>query len=404
MRETGEILRVLEIPCERGHYPVYIGKENLEGCFKQVLDGFLHTKCALIVTDEHVKKAQSRRLEALVTLLSSKGITVEVMVLPPGEHTKSLSQLDLIWSKMTSLYMTRHDVIVTFGGGVIGDLSGFAAATYNRGTKWIQIPTTMLSQVDSSVGGKVAINRLEGKNLVGTFYSPDAVLIDIEVLKSLPKRQLVNGLVESIKCGYIKDQQLLCHIDKLSDALKDQLVSEMTDEIGDQSNFELDNQFSDGLMHQLLDIVEQSVRIKAHFVSEDEREGHIRAMLNFGHTLGHAIEAALNFEHYLHGEAVGLGMLFALEFGGCSSTTRGGCAEKLRERLERLGLPTTLAGSGIRVQDVVPYLIHDKKMSGDAVTFVFIDEAGTGVLEKVSLATVVEYIESGQADWLNGGV
>lgn len=424
-KETSSDDPSLWVSSERGQYPIFIGsrfvmKDEIWNSLFSITSGMAKI---LIVADENVIGFHSDFIDWFeeYAQLRYGSISVKVVKLPAGEKTKSLEYLDLLWSEMADFEMTRNDVLITVGGGVIGDLSGFAASTFNRGLRWVQVPTTLLSQVDSSVGGKVAINRESGKNLVGTFYSPNAVLIDTRFLRTLPLRQFSNGLAEVIKHAYIGDQSIFEVVEKVYGA--ETAGPGKGSDVGRSDHFEASAISNERYSKEdsILQLVEDcyleellltAVRVKVHVVEQDERENGIRAILNFGHTYAHGIEAALSFDHAYHGEAVGLGMLFAIAFGewlklqrdclsyGGIGTTSSELAKLawqseqvhlLRDRLKSVGLPTEVGVFGLQLMDAIPYICHDKKRTGDFISFVFVETEGCAKVEKTHLSTIEEF-------------
>ena len=320
----------LDLPA--GGYDIYLERGALE-CAGELLS--LDRK-VLIVTDSGVPAQYAQRVAAQCR--EAHVVTVEA-----GEGSKSFATLEALCRIMLQKGFTRTDCVVAVGGGVVGDLSGFVAASFMRGIDFYNIPTTVLSQVDSSIGGKVAINLAHVKNIVGAFYQPRAVIIDPEVLKTLPKRQVANGLAEALKMALTSDATL----------------------------FEL---FESGKALEEIDtVIERSLRIKKAVVEEDERETGLRRILNFGHTLGHGIEGAQGLSGLYHGECVALGMIPM-------------CAPDVRARLipvlQSLGLPTQIEGN---LEAMLDLASHDKKCEGDAVSVVTVDEVGKCRITKMPL-------------------
>ena len=269
-------MQTLHIQLEHRSYPIYIG----EGLLSQIklIESHLKQKHVAVVTNTTVAPLY---LDALLTLLKQNGIKAFPIILPDGEVYKNQETLNLIYDALLREKCERTTTLIALGGGVIGDMTGYAAATYLRGVPFIQIPTTLLSQVDSSVGGKTGINHSLGKNMIGAFYQPELVVCDLDVLQTLPNRELSAGLAEIIKYGPIADMTFLQWIENNLNALMSKDVS--------------------ALAYAVL----RSCEIKARVVGADEKEGGLRAILNFGHTFGHAIEAGLGYGVWLHGEAVG---------------------------------------------------------------------------------------------------
>jgi 3-dehydroquinate synthase len=289
--------------------------------------------------------------------LRRAGFTVTTIEVPAGERAKSLRQVASLYRAFLHHRMDRRSAVLALGGGVIGDLVGYAAATYLRGLPLIQVPTTLLAQVDSSVGGKVAVNLPEGKNLVGAFYQPSLVVSDTQTLKSLPLRELRAGLAEVVKHGMIADPELFAYLETHVDPI---LRAE------------------DG---PIAFIVARSCAIKAKVVEQDEREEGIRAILNFGHTVGHALEAYAGYRRLLHGEAVAIGMVIATML----SAKRGLCEKedlhRLRSLLERIGLPTT---SSANVASLLKTINYDKKVKNQMIHFVLTKGIGHATLATIS--------------------
>ena len=295
----------------------------------------------LVITDEGVPASYAKT----VAEQCREGY---VMTVPEGEGSKSFATLEAVQKKLLSLGFTRGDALVAVGGGVVGDLSGFSASIYMRGIDFYNIPTTVLSQVDSSVGGKTAVNLDSVKNIVGTFYQPKRVLIDPDTLRTLPARQISNGLSEAVKMSLTSDAELFSLF-----------------ESGDyMENIEL--------------IIERSVRTKAYVVENDEKESGLRRILNFGHTIGHGIESFEGLHGLYHGECVALGMIPM-------------CSEQVRERLipvlKTLNLPTRL---DFDRNAVVAAMAHDKKMGADTITVTEVEEIGEFVMKKVKLSEIAE--------------
>jgi len=318
-------------------------------------------RTAAIVTNDTVAPLFAARLEAT---LAAAGARVLRIVLPDGEAHKTWESLDRIFAPLLRAQADRRTVIVALGGGVVGDVAGFAAATYQRGIAHVQVPTTLLAQVDSSVGGKTAINHALGKNMVGAFHQPSMVLADIDTLATLPRREFAAGLAEVVKYGAIHDIAFLSWIEGNSDALlrRDANALEYA--------------------------VRRSCEIKASIVASDERESGARALLNFGHTFGHAIESAAGYGAILHGEAVAIGMVLAARFSAQQGRIGEGDAMRLSRVLERLGLP--IAPPKFASNVWLEYMGRDKKNEGGRITLILLDALGTGVVVKDSSARALE--------------
>jgi 3-dehydroquinate synthase len=305
--------------------------------------------------------------EEVVTNLVDQGWTTNIIEVPEGESSKSLSQAGQLYDHLLELNCDRKSVLVALGGGVIGDLVGFVAATYQRGISFIQVPTTLLSLVDSSVGGKTAINHPTAKNMIGVFYQPRLVLADLETLQTLSKKEYRAGLAEVVKYGVIADIKL----------------------------FEfLENNYQEilNLDHKLLThIVETSCAIKAGVVEKDERESHYRMILNFGHTFGHAIESLTDYSQFVHGEAVAIGMVLAAQLshsvGKCSEET----PKRLQSLLKKLGLPVDMPL--LNSSAVVESLYHDKKTMDHKIKFILVNEIGSiEIVDQVSEEEILKVL------------
>jgi 3-dehydroquinate synthase len=312
------------------------------------------TRRAMVVTNPAVNRLYGR---AVSTSLRRAGFHTSVLEVPGGEREKSLSQTARLYRAFLRHRMDRRSAVVALGGGVIGDLAGYAAATYLRGLPLIQVPTTLLAQVDSSVGGKVAVNLPEGKNLIGAFHQPSLVMADIGTLRSLPSRELRAGLAEVVKYGMIADPELFDYIDANLDAIL--RVEE----------------------EALAFLVARSCTIKAKVIEQDEREEGVRAILNFGHTVGHALEAAGGYRRLLHGEAISIGMVVATKL----SVMRGLCGEedlhRLRSLLARMGLPTSTRHNR---RTLIKTIGYDKKVKNNIIYFVLTKGIGHVTVTAIS--------------------
>lgn len=327
-------------------YDIVIGAALLDAA-GELISAFLNNPRAFIVTDETVA---GLHLETLERSLTAAGITPVTRTLPVGESTKSMAQLDALLGWLLGKGASRDDVLIAFGGGVIGDLTGLAAALMKRGMKFIQIPTTLLAQVDSSVGGKTAINTEHGKNLVGAFYQPALVLSDTDVLATLPEREKRAGFAEIIKYGLIDDAPFFDILEQNSAdvlALKSAAIT---------------------------DTIARSCQSKARIVALDEREGGVRALLNLGHTFGHTLEAANGFgPDLLHGEAVGTGMALAMRYSARLGLMSAQEATRVDAALQAAGLTTrieNLDGGPYRAEHLVELMKHDKKARAGRVPLI----------------------------------
>ena len=318
-------------------YPVLIGMGLLDRA-SEVLAPYLGGGRVVIVSDENVWAAQGPRL-------AGSGLDVEPVIVPAGEASKSWSSLAAVTERLLALGVERGEPILAFGGGMVGDLAGFAAAILKRGCPYVQIPTSLLAQVDSSVGGKTAINSPAGKNLIGAFHQPAAVLIDPSTLDSLPVRELRAGYAEVVKYGLIGDPGFFAWCEAQAAGLLP----------GDPA--------------ARLHAIESCVRAKAAIVAEDERETGRRALLNLGHTFGHAIEAEAGYSGgMLHGEAVAIGMALAFRFSAERGLCSGEEADRVRAHLEVAGLPTRLSRQDPAA--LIERMAGDKKRQGGRLPFI----------------------------------
>lgn len=304
----------------------------------------------LIITSKNIYDTYG---DDLMSAFSVLGIEPILHFIPQGEKYKNASELQKVYDILVEQKFPRDSAILAFGGGVIGDLAGYAAATYMRGIPFIQVPTTLLSQVDSSVGGKTAINHAKGKNLIGAFYQPKAVIIDTKVLATLPEREIRTGLAEIIKYGIIDDPELFSYLEQNVENL--QLFSENKKSIWKH-------------------IIEKSCSIKSKVVSVDEKESGLRAILNFGHTAGHAFESLTNYERYNHGEAIAIGMVVASEMAHKRGMIDSETFVKIESLIRSLGLDTTF--SKLETQQIIDKIKLDKKVQKGKVRFVLPKKLG----------------------------
>ena len=340
-------------------YPIHIGAGLLDDA--RLFDAHVRGRTAAVVTNETVAPLYAPRLEA--TLVTA-GARVLRIVLPDGEAHKTWRTLDALFEELLRAQADRATVLVALGGGVVGDIAGFAAATYQRGIAHLQVPTTLLAQVDSSVGGKTAINHPLGKNMIGAFHQPAMVVADIGALATLPAREFAAGLAEVVKYGAIFDASFLSWIEEHTDALA--------------------RRETGALAHA----VRRSCEIKALIVARDERESGVRALLNFGHTFGHAIESAAGYGSLLHGEAVAIGMALAAGLSVRLGRIAPSDAKRLIALLERLGLP--VAPPHFPVQTWLEYMGRDKKNVGGRITLILLDSLGSARVVKDAPTTELE--------------
>lgn len=336
-------LRTINVDLGKRSYPIAIGRGVLGGGYD--LKPYLAGPDCLIVSNETVAPLYLDKLKE-----NLGGSDVESIELPDGEAHKTMETATTVLDKLVASRANRDTTVVALGGGVVGDITGFAAACYMRGVAFIQVPTTLLAQVDSSVGGKTGVNHPQGKNLIGAFHQPRAVLIDIGTLDTLPDRQLKAGLAEVIKYGAIADKRFFTWLEDNMAALLDKDST------------------------ALAYAVKRSCEIKAEVVAEDEREAGRRAILNFGHTFGHAIEHCQGYGKWLHGEAVAAGMVMAAELSGIS----GRDLDRLRGLVDAAGLPSQPPAIGS--QAMLDAMGMDKKVLQKQLRFALLSELGSAVV------------------------
>lgn len=332
--KTSEIKKI-HVTLSEASYDICIGRNLLQN----VNDYFNLDRKVLIITDDHIP-------DNYVNTVKSNIKNSIIFKVPNGEENKNFDNYQQILKTLVENNFTRTDALLAIGGGMVGDLSGIVASTFMRGIDLYNIPTTLLSQVDSSIGGKTAIDFMHVKNIVGSFFQPKAVLIDVETLKSLPDRQIKNGLVESIKMASTFDKDFFDYLTTMPDIL---------------NNAE--------------EIIYKSLLLKKDVVEKDEKEKNIRRVLNFGHTIGHAIEETMNLK-LLHGECVGIGMLYF-----SSSEVKN----KLRKILEKYKLPTSCDFDKEKVLELIK---HDKKASGDTIATIHVNEIGTYDIVKMTIPEI----------------
>lgn len=313
-----------------------------------------------IITDSHVGPLYASLLQES---LEKEGLAVTVLTFTAGEERKNLKTLGSLYGGLAEAGLTRSDAVIALGGGVTGDMGGLAAATFLRGIAFVQIPTSLLATVDSSVGGKVAIDLSGGKNLVGAFYQPKAVFIDPDILKTLPVRYLHDGLAEVIKYGCIMDKDLFMRLEKIENDAE--LLA-----------------CADG-------IIETCCNIKARIVEHDEFDTGERMLLNFGHTLGHAVEKTFRFDKYSHGEGVGIGMVLLTRQSEKLGLTEPGTADRIAALLQKFQLPVDVQ---MRQEEFLQAIALDKKKRGSNLTLVLLKGIGESFLQKVNFSELPCYL------------
>jgi 3-dehydroquinate synthase len=369
-------MRRIDVALANAPYSILI-EPGLIAKAAEHLSGLARDGRMLVITDEHVAHHVLPQLEAAMTMAN---IRLESYRLPPGEGAKSWGELEKLTDWLLAHHVERKDHILALGGGVVGDITGFAAHIMKRGCHFVQIPTTLLAQVDSSVGGKTAINSRAGKNLVGAFHQPSLVLIDPDVLATLPRRELGAGFAEVVKYGLIDDADFFAWCETHVDG------------------------FFNGDRGVWTEAIAHSVAAKARIVAADERETlGIRALLNLGHTFGHALEADTGYsDRLLHGEAVAAGMALAFYY----SVRRGECplhdAERVTALLRAAQLPTSLEDAGVSAsgEELVAHMLHDKKREGSTLPFLLARGIGqTYLAGDVELNDVAQFLDESHQDF-----
>ena len=309
-------------------------------------------KKIFIITDDNVNKYYGDKIS---NELKGSDFEVKLLSLKPGEETKNFNTLPIVYNELLDFNLTRSDLIIALGGGVIGDLAGFVASTYLRGVDFVQIPTSLLAQVDSSVGGKVAVDLDRGKNLVGSFYHPKCVLIDPEVLATLEDRFFIDGMAEVIKYGCIKDKEFFDYLEKMEN--NQQLINNM-----------------EVVIHKCCDI-------KRQVVENDEKDKGERMLLNFGHTLGHAIEQYYNYTKYSHGEGVAIGMYVISKISEEKGLTKKGTSQRIKDILVKYNLPYEL---DVKIEETLEAINLDKKKLGNDLNVIILKEIGSSEIYKTT--------------------
>ena len=353
-------MKTLHVDLASRSYPIYIGTDLLEQ--KALFEPHLKSSTTVfIVSNTTVAPLYAK---TLMSTFSQLGKTVRLLELPDGESYKDWQHLQLIFDELLAYGADRQSMIVALGGGVVGDMAGFGAASFMRGIRFIQVPTTLLAQVDSSVGGKTGINHPLGKNMIGAFHQPVAVIADLNTLRTLPARELSAGLAEVIKHGAIADADFLNWIEANTSAL---LACD-----------------TDAMAHAVL----RSCEIKSAVVSADEREGGIRATLNFGHTFGHAIESGLGYGEWLHGEAVGCGMVMAADLSARLGHIGQADAQRLKQMIKAMHLPIVPPKLG--TERFMELMQVDKKTEAGQIRYITLGSIGAARIQQVPDATVIE--------------
>lgn len=354
-------MRTLNVELPERSYPIHIGPGLLTEAERMVTR--LPQKRAAIVTNETVAPLY---LKPLSSALAARGVECFPIVIRDGEEHKNWQTLNILFDALLQHRCERNTTIIALGGGVVGDIAGFAAAVYQRGVPFIQVPTTLLAQVDSAVGGKTAINHPLGKNMIGAFYQPRVVIADTDTLSTLPDRELGAGLAEVIKYGFIRDLPFLDWLERNIDRL---VAKE-----------------PEALAHA----IEESCRNKAEVVALDERESGLRALLNFGHTFGHAIEAGTGYGTWLHGEAVAAGMVLAAELSQRLGHLSEHDVARVTDLLRRARLPVRAPDLGL--ERYLELMGHDKKVEGGRLKFVLLEKIGAAFVGEAPERSLAEIL------------
>lgn len=341
----------LKVDLKDRSYPIIIEKGLINRVSEEIRKVYKGKKI-FIITDDNVNKYYGGKISEE---LKSNDFEVKLLALKPGEETKNFNTLPIVYNELLDFNLTRSDLIIALGGGVIGDLAGFVASTYLRGVDFVQIPTSLLAQVDSSVGGKVAVDLDRGKNLVGSFYHPKCVLIDPEVLNTLDNRFFIDGMAEVIKYGCIKDKQFFDYLEKMEN--NQQLINNM-----------------EVVIHKCCDI-------KRQVVENDEKDKGERMLLNFGHTLGHAIEQYYNYTKYSHGEGVAIGMYEISKISEEKGLTKKGTSQRIKDILVKYNLPYEL---DVNIEETLEAINLDKKKLGNDLNVIILKEIGNSEIYKTT--------------------
>ena len=359
-------MRQVKVPLADRSYHIKIGRDLVDRLGRECASLGLGKRCA-VVTDSNVAPLHAARV---LQSLKQAGFDPIQATIPAGEKSKSLAQVDAVYNQLASQRLERKSFVVALGGGVVGDLAGFVAATYLRGVAFVQVPTTLLAQVDSSVGGKVGVNLKSGKNLVGAFYQPRLVICDLATLETLPEREFLSGLAEVIKYGIIYDKAFFKRLERDMEAILAR----------------------DGAA--LERIVARSCQIKADVVGQDETESGLRAILNFGHTIGHALEAVSKYGKFLHGEAISVGQVAAARLSSALLGLPESETARIRNLFLKSGLPIGVRTTGAQREKLTAAMRLDKKVSGGEIRFVLAKNIGAVVwgqsVPQAAIATVLD--------------
>ena len=356
------------VPLNNNSYEVTLKQGIIDSIAEELIQiGINNSKKILIVSNKAISDIYG---EQLLSNLKKYNFSVDLFNIKEGEFHKNLASLTDIYNIAFEVGLDRNSLMIALGGGIVGDITGFAAATWLRGIEYIQIPTTLLSMVDSSVGGKTAINHPKGKNLIGAFYQPKAVFIDPETLITLPTREFKAGMAEVIKYGIIKDKELFEYLE--SDKIRDKILN-------------LNNE-------ALIKIINNSIKTKAHIVSEDEKENGIRAILNYGHSFGHVIENLCGYGNYLHGEAISIGMKIAGDIAAEKNLWLKDHSLRQDNLIESYGLP--IKTPKIKKNEVIKILMGDKKVRDGKMRFILPKGIGkVGIFNDIEESQFLKYFD-----------
>ena len=341
------ILKELAVALGARSYPIEIGTGLLEQCGQRIAP-LVKGRQAAIVTDSNVGPLYSAVVQ---NSLEQQGFDVTVVTIPAGESSKSWQQAEQILTVLLEHRFHRDACVIALGGGVVGDLAGFVASVYQRGIAFVQIPTSLLAQVDSSVGGKVAVNHALGKNMIGSFYQPRLVLVDLNTLQTLEQRHWQNGLAEVVKYGVIYDAEFFRFLQQNATSVLQRDLAAAAE------------------------VIANCCRLKAEVVALDETEGGVRAKLNYGHTIGHGLELAGHYKGYLHGEAVAVGMVLAARYAAQKGMCGAEVEAEVAALLQQFHLPTK-ADSSLSLQEVLDGMMLDKKVQDGQLVFILPEELG----------------------------
>lgn len=354
-------MKTVKVNLSDRSYPIHIGADLLANA--QLYESHIRGDKVLVVTNSTIGPLYSRTVIDAVSSLAD----VETFVLPDGEIHKNLSTVNMIFDHMINTACDRSTTVVALGGGVVGDIAGFAAACYQRGVPFIQIPTTLLALVDSSVGGKTGVNHKRGKNMIGAFYQPQCVIADTNTLNTLPDRELKAGLAEILKYGAIRDEPFFSWLESEIESLLSRNPE------------------------NLAYAIERSCRNKSEVVEADEREAGMRAILNFGHTFGHAIETWLDYENWLHGEAVAAGMVIASDLSTKLELLDQAELIRIRQLVRQAGLPTR-PPEGMSSADFMELMKLDKKVRSGILRLILLTKIGNAVISDDYSQADLEYV------------